>query len=108
MSLKKTFLKTEPICKVTFSLPVEQAGEAEQVVLLGDFNGWNRAKAIPMNQVDGVYRATVRLPIGKDYQFRYLIDDERWENDDTADRYSPNPFGQDNSIVMAVDGVEME
>ena len=37
MSIKKQFIKTKPVCKVTFSL---EAKEANQVSVIGDFNDW--------------------------------------------------------------------
>jgi hypothetical protein len=39
---------------------------------------------------------------GHPYRFRYLLDESRWENDWKADRYEPNPFGSDDSIVDLV------
>ena len=41
MSVKKKFLKSKPICKVSFRLPKEEAGGAETVHLVGDFNDWD-------------------------------------------------------------------
>jgi hypothetical protein len=35
-----------------------------------------------------------------EYKFRYLIDDSRWENDWNADRYIPNSFGSEDSLVI--------
>jgi hypothetical protein len=43
---------------------------------------------------------TLELAPGKAYQFRYLLDGDRWENDWRADRYVPNPYGGDNSVVL--------
>ena len=37
--LKKQFLKTKEVCKVTFSLP--EAVQGETVFLVGDFNNWD-------------------------------------------------------------------
>lgn len=103
MSLEKSFLKTKPVCKVTFSLPVNATDGAEKVELLGEFNDWDKAKAVPMKLEDGVFKTTLKLPVGKNYEFRYLIDGEFWENDWKADQYQPNPFGEDNSVVIAID-----
>jgi len=38
--------------------------------------------------------------MGREYAFRYRVDGERWENDPGADKYVPNPFGSDNSVVV--------
>ena len=38
MAIKKQYLKSKPVCKVTFSVP---AKEATKVAVVGDFNEWN-------------------------------------------------------------------
>lgn len=100
MSLKKKFLKSKPICKVTFSLPKEAADGAIAVKLLGDFNEWDNEKGIPMKLKKGNFTATVDLEIGNEYQYRYQLDDGTWANDWEADKYLPSPYGVDNSVVM--------
>ncbi len=100
--IKKQFLKTKPVCKATFTLPVEAAPGAESVAIIGDFNNWNEAEGIPMKkQKNGLFKAVVELETGKEYQFRYLIDGATWENDWEADDYAPTPYGVDNSVVSA-------
>ncbi|MAZ66800.1 MAG: glycoside hydrolase [Kangiellaceae bacterium] len=98
MSLSKRFLKSKPVCKVTFRLPAEAAPEAEKVTIVGEFNDWDKA-ATPMQKLkNGEFKLTIDLETGKEYQFRYLIDDETWENDWDADKYVPAE-GSDNSVV---------
>jgi len=95
--LKKQYLKSKDICKVTFYTPPELA--AEKAALVGDFNEWSE-KATPMTPLkDGRFKATLRLAKDSSYQFRYLIDDGDWHNDWDADQYVPNPFSGDNSVV---------
>jgi 1,4-alpha-glucan branching enzyme len=98
--IKKQFLKSKPVCKATFTLPQEAAPEAKEVALVGDFNEWDTQAGIPMKkQKDGVFKAVVELESGKEYQFRYLIDGETWENDWEADGYVTNGVDGENSIV---------
>ncbi|MEL6864915.1 MAG: DUF4332 domain-containing protein [Bacteroidota bacterium] len=99
MSIKKQFLKTKPTAKVTFSLPKEAVNGGKEVVLLGEFNNWDVEAGIPMKASKGEFKAVVELTTGRDYEFRYLIDKQVWENDWAADDYIPNPFGFDNSVV---------
>lgn len=95
--LKKQFLKTKPVCKVTFYVPEEV--DAENVHLVGDFNEWDE-DATPMELLkDGRFKAVLDLEKGKEYQFRYLVNGSEWHNDWDADRYVPNPFLGDNSVV---------
>ncbi len=101
MSFKKQYLKSKPICKVTFKLSKEEAHAAKTVRLLGDFNNWDSSTA-PMKRLkNGSFTTTVNLPKDQQYQFRYLLDDQAWENDWQADAYQPSPVSfEDNSVVQ--------
>ncbi len=103
MSLKKQFVKAKHAYKVTFCLPQEAVNGAKEVELLGDFNNWDPAGAVPMKAKNGEFTATVELQPGQEYQFRYLADHETWLNDWEADKYVPTPFGVENSVVVAPD-----
>lgn len=100
--LKKQFSKSKPTCKVTFSLPKEAVAKGKTVELVGEWNDWNQKKAVKLKPSNGNYQATVELKTGRNYEFRYLIDKAKWENDWQADGYVPNPFGFDNSVVSIV------
>lgn len=101
MAIKKKYLKSKPVCKVTFSLPKEAAGSARTVHIVGDFNNWKK-KSSPLRKLkNGSFKIELDLPCGQEYQFRYLIDDIRWENDWAADKYVSSPYyGSDNSVVV--------
>ncbi len=100
MSLKKKYLKTKPICKVKFELNKDTIGSGKKVYVVGEFNDWDETANSLKKQKNGSYSTTLDLPQGQHYQFRYLIDGSRWENDPDADEYcSNNVCGADNSIV---------
>jgi hypothetical protein len=48
---------------------------------------------------DGSFSAAITLDAGREYRFRYFLDNERWENDWNADRYEVNEFGTEDSVV---------
>ena len=49
----------------------------------------------------GYYTTKLDLETGKEYQFLYLIDESKWENDWNADKYVKSPYGDnDNSVVV--------
>lgn len=100
MSLKKQYLKNNARCKVTFRLPQEAAPTAKNVHLVGEFNSWSTVKT-PMKRLkSGEFTVVVELTPGREYQFRYLIDQTTWENDWEADRYVKSDFGDcENSVV---------
>ena len=100
MSFKKQYLKNKPVCKVTFKLPKEAAKSAGKVTIVGEFNHWD-TEATPMKKLkDGSFTVTLDLEKDREYQYRYLIDGTRWENDWKADKYVPSGGGSDNSVVV--------
>lgn len=93
--LKKRFFKTLDECEVTFHL---EPDEAQSVALVIETNDWT---PIPMKQLkSGPFKASLRLPLDRQVQFRYLIDDAVWQNDEAADDYVANEFGEENSVVQ--------
>ena len=98
--MQKQYLKTKPLCKVTFTLPAHRGISAEQVALRGEFNDWDPA-ALPMKKSkSGDFTATVNLEKNKEYQFRYLVNGGTWLNDEAADCYQPSPVSYDNNSVV--------
>ncbi len=49
---------------------------------------------------DPTWHITLELDQGREYQFRYLVNGTDWHNDWHADKYVPNRFGSDNSVVV--------
>lgn len=97
MAIRKKFLKSKPICKVSFDLSAERLPkEVKQVEVLGDFNDWS---PILMRKVKGDFTRTIDLEQGKNYQFRYRINGTIWENDEAADAYTFNGIDGDNSVL---------
>lgn len=101
MSLKKQYLKSTPACKVTFRLPPEAAKDASSVNIVGEFNDWD-IYATPLKKLrDGTFTVTLKLEPNREYQFRYLIDENNWENDWDADKYVSSPYGNvENSVAV--------
>ena len=96
--VEKKYLKTKPLAEVKFSLPSSIQGET--VHLVGDFNEWNETATPMKKQKDGSFAVTLKLDTGREYQFRYLVNGTEWHNDWNADKYLPNPFSGDNSVVI--------
>jgi 1,4-alpha-glucan branching enzyme len=99
--MKKRYMKTKPVCKVTFELPKNAVKSARKVNIVGEFNKWSTDSTPMKRRKDGSFAITLDLKRDNDYEFRYLIDGSQWENDWKADQYVPNPYGDsENSVVV--------
>ena len=101
MSIKKQFLKSKPVCKVTFRIPNSMGNSVAKANVVGEFNGWS-VSANPMKRLkSGGFTATIDLEKDREYQFRYLLEGRQWENDPEADKFAPTPY-QDalNSVIV--------
>jgi 1,4-alpha-glucan branching enzyme len=103
MPIKKQFLKTRPVVKVTFEVSQEASRGAHQVFLICEANNWER---MPLKRLKkGNFKGTFDLPtnVQDDYEYRFCMvmadGREVYDNDWTADSYRPNPVGGDNSVV---------
>lgn len=93
--IKKQYLKSRPVCKVTFSLPSDTGADKAEVV--GDFTDW---QPTPMEQLkNGGFKVVLELSQGSDYQFRYLLNGSEWINEQEADKFVPNPYLGENSVI---------
>jgi 1,4-alpha-glucan branching enzyme len=102
MSLSKQFLKSKPVCKITLSLPSDFAPDANEISVVGDFNEWDREANKMKKAKDGSFKVAIDLELGKEYQFRYLIDGVHWENENDADKFVPSGVSYDNNSVVVL------
>ncbi len=104
---KKKLIMTK---EIVFTLPAEAVAEATEGLLLGDFNNWNPEEGITLKkQKDGSLKAVVQLEAGKTYQYRYLLNDGRWENDYYAQNYVPvSGFHIDNCLITVPETLDIE
>mgnify|MGYP003573662284 FL=1 len=101
MSIKKQYLKSKPECKLTFRVTKEEAQSAETVAIVGEFNEWNK-DAEPMKKLkSGDFTQTLNLETGREYQFKYLVNNTTWANETEADKVVPNGIveGEFNSVI---------
>lgn len=100
MSITKKNLKTKPIAKVTFKIGKKIGKNAETAHLVGDFNHWELSDPMKKNK-DGSFTITKDLESGKEYQFRYLLDQQNWHNEKQADKQVISPYGDsENSVIL--------
>jgi 1,4-alpha-glucan branching enzyme len=102
MTVKKQYLKTKPYCKVTFRLDKKSAGGAHKVAVAGDFNAW-APHTTPMKALkSGDFTATLNLPKGRAYQYRYVIDGHLWMTDPLADKRIYCEYADAENAVVEV------
>ena len=100
MSIKKQYLKSKPVCKVTFLAPKALSDNIKKIQLVGEFNAWD-TKCVPMKKnKSGEFSSVVELQPGKEYQYKYLINGDNWNNDPDADKYVINEFQGENSVIV--------
>ncbi len=94
--LSKRFFKTKDEVEITFEVDRPGINTADWV---SEFTGWEPVAMHRTARGKGPFQLRVRIPKGRQVQFRYLFDGHLWENDDAADAYWPNDQGSDNSVV---------
>jgi 1,4-alpha-glucan branching enzyme len=96
MAIKKQFVKTKPVCKVTFSV---EAKTANQASVVGDFNNWSLEEGALSKLKNGTFKATFDLNKDASYEFKYVIDGV-FVNEPEADSFKWNDFaGAENSVL---------
>jgi 1,4-alpha-glucan branching enzyme len=99
--LKKQYIKSRDAYKVTFRLAKHEQPdyEIDSVTLVADFNDWSFVDSPLVKLKNGDYKIVVELDAGKKYEFRYLINGEKWYNEWEADEYIMGDFGKDNCVI---------
>ncbi|OIO55443.1 hypothetical protein AUJ46_01320 [Candidatus Peregrinibacteria bacterium CG1_02_54_53] len=81
--------------RITFSC---QNPNARSVAVAGTFNDWS-ADALPLRKKGKKWEVAITLPPGR-YEYRFVVDGDRWTDDPNAHEHCPNPFGESNCILV--------
>lgn len=98
MSVKKQFIKSKPVCKVTFAV---EAKDSTSVSVVGDFNNWNEEEGKLSKLKNGTFKGIFELPKDNSYEFRYLVDGN-YANESEADSFRYNEFAGTENCVLEV------
>jgi len=96
--IKKQYIKTRKITKITFELPKNL--EHDNVHLLADFNDWQPVAFERLK--NGKWKLVQEVAEAGAYEFRYMSkqgQNYHFFNDDSADTHIPNPLGTTNSVI---------
>ena len=102
MSIKKQYVKSKGTCKVTFTVPESESNGIRSVHVVGEFNRWSTSATPMKRSKKGIYKASLDLEPGREYQFRYLLNDDHWVNDAEADKSTDTPFTDARNSVIVV------
>ena len=73
-----------------------EAPTAKKVLLVGDFTNWQQ-QPIPMKKgTDGIWTASVGLPLGA-HNYLFIVDGA-WRDDPECPLRVPNPYGGQNMV----------
>jgi 1,4-alpha-glucan branching enzyme len=98
MSIKKQFIKTKPVCKVTFSV---EAKEAIKASVIGDFNNWNQEEGTLNKLKNGTFKGVFNIDKDASYEFKYVIDGA-FVNETESDSFLWNEFAGNENGVLTV------
>ena len=96
---KKKSIANKKLKKQTFSL---EADDANEVLLMGDFNNWSPKKHPMQKDGNGIWNKTVMLPNGN-YEYKFLVDGQ-WREDPRNERRCANCFGTFNNVIHLPEG----
>ena len=97
MAIKKQFIKTKPVCKVTFSIV---AKDADHAAVVGDFNNWNVTEGTLNKLKNGTFKGVFDVNKDASYEFKYVVDGA-FVNEPEADSFKWNDFaGSENSVIL--------
>ena len=90
-----------PLKKVRFAYV--PTGPHQKVVLAGTFNNWS-TEATPMKREGDKWAITLLLAEGE-YQYKFVADGS-WITDRTAEKFHPDGYGGQNSVVIVDESYE--
>jgi len=93
--IQKTYYKTKDYCKVKFTASFDNA---ERIEILGLNSDWQNA-VIMSKKKDGSFTCDINLPKDTKHEFKYLVNENIWINEQEADGENKNIFGGSNSVL---------
>ncbi|MEJ2292071.1 MAG: isoamylase early set domain-containing protein [Deinococcales bacterium] len=96
--VKKQFVKTRNVAKVTFEVDSDVA--ADEVQLIADFTDW---RPVAFGRLkNGRWKLVQELEPGRSYQYRYRVLKDgavAYRNDESSDGLVGNDLGSENAVL---------
>lgn len=90
-------VSTPPAPKTVETVFTLQAPEAREVLVCGEFNGWQPEAAPMTRRADGTWETSIALHPGR-YQYKFVVDGN-WIHDPSAKMNVPNEHHSLNSVI---------
>jgi 1,4-alpha-glucan branching enzyme len=74
-----------------------ETADALEVIVSGDFNGWDQKKHVMKSDGRGIWKKTMMLPPGQ-YEYKFVVDGE-WRTDPGNPYQNFNCFGSINNVL---------
>lgn len=99
--IEREYSKDKSKCRIAFRLPEDFAPAARSIAVAGSFNDWDRSSHPLKKQKSGEFSLVVEVKAGVEYEFRFVVDETRWENAWNADKYVWSDYGNcENSVIV--------
>lgn len=95
--IQKSYYGRGNQCRVTFRYTPDT--EVSTVNLVSEFDDWDESARPLIRRKDGSFSVSIVTRPGNRYRFRYLVDGERWVNDEQADDYVENAYGGTDGVI---------
>ncbi|MGL4631271.1 MAG: isoamylase early set domain-containing protein [Leadbetterella sp.] len=100
MAIKKQYSKTKSVVKVSFEVE-SSSFSGNKLSLAGNFNNWDVESTILKKQKSGIYKITLEFEPGSELEFKYVVDNTMWINEENADKYvSTGVCEGSNSVIV--------
>ena len=96
--IKKVNKRDSNQVKVTFVLPDDHPHGGDLSVA-GDFNDWTPGEHRFVRRSNHTYSTNVMLPEDSRFNFRYYSEENGWINEEDADDFEANDFGETDCVV---------
>jgi len=73
---------------------------AKSVSLAGDFNRWDSAATSLSKDASGLWLAVIAAPDAGRYQYKFIVDGQRWIEDPSNGLKAPDQYGGLNSVLV--------
>ncbi len=73
---------------------------AKTVAVVGDFNRWEASRGGLTKDAGGLWRIEIQAPLPGRYEYKFLVDGNRWIEDPSNGQKVPDGFGGLNSVLI--------